>query len=207
MILSKYKYNYRRNLSVSFIISIMIITSVFLFSPSPSQKTKAVKTVNEYFIPVDIIPVTFQLNPKLSSTQNKDGTELSLPGKTVYNNDSQTEPGEIVPDETLDFMSIASDNLKNVGETVFGKSNKLFTARQILEVIPQKDYGLSGTVKLSLLIGIEGKVIEHIIVVNTMKCEGCLENVLSAVYGSRWQPLVVSGKKKEFWTEKLYEFN
>lgn len=206
MILTKHKYNYNKNLAVSFIMSIVIVICIFLFTPEPMDKKPALKTVNDFFIPIEFIPATIQpdrdyVNTK-NNSENKSSEHKAAEKKVI----SQIEIQESNADESTDFATVNSDNSKG-DESGEGNSTNFFAARQLLEVMPIKNEDFSGSIKLSLLVGTEGKVVEHIIITNTIECDGCVNQVLNAVYNSRWQPIVIDGRKREFWTEKLYEFN
>ncbi|QQS37293.1 MAG: energy transducer TonB [Ignavibacteriales bacterium] len=205
MITSAGKYNYNRNLAISFVISIVIVISIFLFTPEPSAKKIVVKTTTDNFIPVEYIPVTHQ----------------SLSGEKLSSQVSENNPPEIavesiepeLADETetaltdIETASLIGDNgnEENVNEETQPGYN--FSARQILEVIPGKKEKINGSIKLSLLVNKDGLVKEHKIVSSSLDCGDCLENILDAVYKSKWQPLVIKGKKTEFWTDKQYVFN
>ena len=81
-----------------------------------------------------------------------------------------------------------------------------FTPRQILEVIPERERGFRGIIKLSVRIGKDGLVKEHKVLQNTTNNPECLSRVLQAAYKSKWQAVKLEGKVVEYWTEKTYRF-
>ncbi len=92
------------------------------------------------------------------------------------------------------------------GGTGDGTALLTFTPRQILEVIPERESGFKGVIKLSVRIGRDGLVKDHKVVQNTTGSPECLSRVLQAAYKSKWQPVKLEGKVVEYWTEKTYRF-
>ncbi|MCW8960023.1 MAG: energy transducer TonB, partial [Ignavibacteriaceae bacterium] len=65
----------------------------------------------------------------------------------------------------------------------------------------------SGSLKLKLKIDRSGKVADYVILFNSIDCEDCLKEIISAVYKSLWEPGIKNGLETEFWVEKSYTFN
>ena len=80
--------------------------------------------------------------------------------------------------------------------------------RQIYEVLPtRKTDEIEGSIKLKLRIDTNGKVVEHIILSNSLECENCLDELITVAYLSKWEPGILNGIKSDFWVEKSYTFN
>ncbi len=82
-----------------------------------------------------------------------------------------------------------------------------FLPRQIIEVVPKQIEGAKGTITLSINIDQNGYVKGYKIIKNTANKEECIEKVINAASKSRWQPIMMEGRKIDYWIEKSYEFN
>jgi hypothetical protein len=82
-----------------------------------------------------------------------------------------------------------------------------FTPRQLFDVLPERsNQSISGSIILSLRIGIDGEVKEYKVIKNTTECDLCLANVIKAVQQSKWEPALVNNQKVEYWIDKTYQF-
>ncbi|MCW9095472.1 MAG: energy transducer TonB [Ignavibacteriaceae bacterium] len=128
---------------------------------------------------------------------------------------------EIFMDEEIDEPVIL-DNIifANIEEKEISGSNEVMEVnklnwagkpgppRQLLEVLPDKrNRNYSGSLKLKLKIDRSGKVADYVILFNSIDCEDCLKEIISAVYKSLWEPGIKNGLETEFWVEKSYTFN
>ncbi len=205
MIKVEIKYHYRRNFKLSLIVSLVISIICFLYFPVSYQEENKILFSNDNIISFDNIPVTVQNTP---------GTFLSKP-KTPLIFSTQ----KIIEPELLDNVEIknedfaAAENSSGLSDEKLNQNNNAeasilpFKPRQIFEVVPLKNDNFNGMIKLSLKIDTTGKVINYIVVKNTVNNKNCLENVISAASKSRWQPAELNGKKVEYWVEKSYTFN
>ena len=190
--------HYSRNLKIGFILSEVLVICTFLFSPNINQE-KSVKFSEPIFL-IDDIPVTIQPAMNISK-------EPKTP--QIFIDEEINEPvilDDIVLSDTyqqeISERNIVTDaNKLNNG----GKSSP---PRQLLEVLPDKgetDY--SGSLKLKLKIDSSGRVSDYVIIFNSIDCEECLKEIISAVYRSQWKPAKKNGSETEFWVEKSYTFN
>jgi hypothetical protein len=122
-----------------------------------------------------------------------------------------------IPDDNLTSTEDANnEENKNKSEVVKNDPNitrsnfaDLTTMpRQIYEVLPtRKTNEIGGSVKLKLRIDTNGKVVEHIILSNSLECENCLDELIAVAYLSKWEPGILNGIIADFWVEKSYTFN
>jgi len=128
-------------------------------------------------------------------------------------------PSIIIPEkmeelEILENVAIKTENdlldendlAENTNSSGIGLISMM--PRQVLEVLPEKRPGeLEGKINLYLKIDESGKVVEHKILLNSLKCDDCLKKILSAAYQSRWEPAIRNGRQIIYWIEKTYSFN
>jgi hypothetical protein len=190
--------HYTRNIKISFILSELLIICAFLFSPNITHN-KIIKFSEPLFI-VDDIPVTIQTDKNI----------LEKP-----------RTPEIFMDEEIDEPIILDNAIfANIEQKEVSGSNAIMDAnnlnrtgkpglpRQLLEVLPDKrGKNYSGSLKLKLKIDNFGKVADYVILFNSIDCEDCLKEIISAVYKSLWEPAKKNGIETEFWVEKSYTFN
>ena len=196
---NEYKIHFKLSLIASLIISILF----FLFfpyistpSPPPKEYQLLLFTIN------DLAPNTKQDN--ITSPKPKT-PKIFIPGII-------DEP-EILPDEEVAPLTENENNGGGNGD-ISGKGAALdalqlpFVPRQILEVLPQNvDENIKGLIDVELKIGIDGKVIEHKVNLNTTGSQKCLLSVIIAAYKSKWEPIKVKNNKIVYWVEKTYRFN
>ena len=193
---SAHKY-YSRNIKVSLILSELIIMCAFLFSPKITDDNFS--AIREPIFLIDDIPITFQ--------QNKFASEKpSTP--EIFISAEINEP--IILNDVI-FKNITDHETESHNEVVdVNNLNKWErrSPRQLLEVLPdERDRNYSGSLQLKLKIDNSGKVAEHVVLFNSMQCEDCLSEIISAVYKSLWEPGFKNGAETEFWVEKSYTFN
>lgn len=207
MISSRYKYNYNRNLLISFVLSVLIITLSFVFIPPYEKSYREILTTPDLYIPVEYVPSTKIITQQFSKSNDEKINEPSLQNEillteklteVIYDTEVGTSKSTGVSNAEND---VAEDNSGSI------KAVNYFSARQVLEVMPSKIKKFTGSIKLSVLVNKDGRVKDHKILQSTIECEDCVKLVIDALYSSRWQPLLVEGKRHEFWTEKIYNFN
>lgn len=205
MIPKAVKMHYSRDFKISLIISLSFIVSLFLFFPHDFGGRKTSSINDSIIFSASDIPPTIQ-----SAEIQK--SAMHIPPTPAILIPSDIEEPELLSDVSITTNS-SENNLSgtgNIASTDKGEaaSSLPFVPRQILEVMPKKvDKNVEGYIRLSLKIGIDGKVESYIVLVNTTNCSQCLQNVLIAVHKSRWQPATVNGSKIEYWVEKSYNFN
>jgi hypothetical protein len=190
--------HYSRNIKISLILSELLIICVFLFSPEINQNK--IKKYSEPLIFIDDIPITIQ------PVRN-----ISIEPKTpeIFINAEIDEP--VILDDIV-FSKTEQQDLSlsnNVTDAIkINKAGESSPPRQLLEVLPdKKSVNYSGSLKLKLKINSSGKVADCIILFNSIDCEDCLKEIISAVYKSQWKPARKNGSETEFWVEKSYTFN
>lgn len=193
----EHKY-YSRNFKLSLIFSELLVLCAFVFSPG--IKENLIIELNEPLILIDNVPITVQKNefiavrPKPPEIIFADNIE----GPVLLDN--------IIIVEESGELSQISDQFAST-ENSFHKLNRR-APRQLLEVLPKKNNAnFTGIVQLKLKIDVSGKVLDHIILFNSLECEDCLNDIISSAYKSVWEPAVNNGKETEFWVEKSYTFN
>jgi len=198
MVYFKEHKHYSRNVKLGLIFSELILIAAFYFSPD-FNSSYSIKDTNEPIILFDDIPVTIQTNNPITAKPEAPLIMIS----------EEIEEAEILEDVAIktgsDFI-----NSNDLAENTRAASISLISMmpRQVLEVLPEKSTGeLEGKINLYLKIDESGKVVEHKILLNSLECDDCLINVLSAAYQSRWEPAIRNGKQIEYWVEKSYSFN
>lgn len=201
MLPRKYSYHYSRNFKIAVIVSLTAMIILFKLMPRVTIPDNINSDKNEINF-LSEIPATFQ----------DESSRSSLPPKPK-------EPSVVVVGEMNDSPSLPdveiSASSNNIGNTQSALengngtgSNTHFVPRQILEVVPVKpDKEVSGTIRLSLKIGTDGKVAGYKVIFNSTDCPECLKNVITAAMKSKWQPALRKGQKVEYWIEKSYAFN
>lgn len=205
MIYKEDKFYYKRNFNIALIFSLVFVIILFYFFPSINHSVTKLNYFLEPVITVINIPKTGQ-------------PQQSLPPKPI----AAPISSMLLPIDELELLEDVkiSDQSTNKGEEV-SRANKSITdnsrtyeastfplvPRQLIEVVPEKVDGAEGSIKIKFLIGKDGFVKKHSILNNITTNKKCVENVIAAVYKSKWQPIVFEGEKVEYWLEKTYTFN
>jgi len=188
---------YSINLKLSIILSEVIVICLFYFFPKLTPST--VKKFNDPIILIDEIPITVQ--PAVELSQKPTPPQILI-------SDLLEEP-ELLED-ILTTSSTESEPATGVEHSVLTASliSLPQSPRQILEVLPEPNsQNISGSIKLSLKINEIGKVIDHKILYNNLKCDSCISEILAAAYKSKWELGINSGIIAEYWVEKTYSFH
>ncbi len=199
------KLNYLTNLKLGIIISLIIMISAFLLSPQNKNKRKTIPYFREPVLTIIDIPNTQQ---SISSAPRPAVPLIT----TLLEPIAELEP---LPDIKINETSLnnsnqtGESNSKSIGTgtDIYNASSLPFVPRQILEVIPQKINGVKGSIKVSVLVGIDGYAKQLKILYNSTESILCLAKVEEAVYKSRWQPVTIENQNVEYWIEKTYTFN
>lgn len=194
-----------RILKISLFISTAVVLLIIFFLPDnnlekmpPLIYDSTLFPINDYVQSIRVSPVQKPPNKIPPRPEIKITGDI---GQPEILNDVAVTPNKIKPEQP-NSPGIAAVT-KDVSE-----SDTPFLPRQILEVMPKRvDRSVEGYIKLSLKIGIDGKVESYLILANTTNCSECLQNVLTAVHKSRWQPANIGGKNIEYWVQKSYSFN
>lgn len=205
MKLSQYRIHYSRDFKIALGISLSIIILTFIFFPDNNTEQNDMPIYDSTLFTINDVPPTIQI----SQTQQAAAKIHPTPAIQM--------PSDIGEPEILSDVKITGTNTKtnpssgtgNAGVSKNSVDSSIpLVPRQILEVMPKKvDKNVEGYIKLSLKIGVNGKVESYIVISNTTDCSECLQNVLVAVHKSIWQPARVAGKNIEYWVEKSYNFN
>lgn len=187
------KLNYQRNVELGILTALVCIILFFFVY----QKVDRIHSTNLELYPA--LSIKMIEMPRTVQEKNIRKMKPQLPFLPV-----PAEETEILKDVVLLHEQIIwTDSLNLQGAT----SSPLM-ARQVFEVLPQKpDLPIHGAITLSIKIGIQGKVVEHIIVNNSTGSELYLKRVLEAVKKSRWQPARINGKFVESWVQKTYHID
>jgi hypothetical protein len=188
------KKKYTRTIEISLIISLIIFILLFFFFPR------------------------FNLTPDLAHQYQIPGIEvIHIPLTTQKANKKPRPNKPVIPVEAEVINVLEYVEIENIVE---GDSSSIemssgpvsytdlpYTPRQLFDVLPEKnDDSISGSIILSLRIGIDGEVKEYKVAKNTTGCNPCLENVIMAVQQSKWEPALVNNQKVEYWIDKTYQF-
>lgn len=200
------KINYKRNYEISLIISLLICIASFLISPSSKSTAKEIPYFAEPIITVLDIPSTKQtlhsFHPPPAPVISSFLIPIDEPEIL-----SDVKISEINPNSSTVELGINSPDTRGTTKGVYESSSFSFIPRQIIEVVPERVSGASGTIKLKLLIGKDGFVLKHQILSNSTNNSKCITLVQNAVYKSRWQPVSFDGEEVDYWLEKTYIFN
>jgi hypothetical protein len=188
--------HYSRNIKISVIFSELLIICAFLLSPNINHN-KNLK-FSEPLIFIDDIPATIQPAANISK-------EPKMP--EIYFDEEIVEPvilDDIITSKTDQQALSVSENVTDTIKLNIAVEPS--PPRQLLEVLPD-NMNYSGSLKLKLKIDSSGKVADYVILFNSIDCEDCLKEIISAVYKSQWKPARKNGSETEFWVEKSYTFN
>lgn len=189
--------NYSRNIKISLIISELLVICAFLFSPGITDNNFF--EIKEPIFLIDDIPITFQ--PDKYASEKPSTPEIFISGEIsepIILNDVIFE--DIRDQEFSDENEVADVSILNKWERR--------SPRQLLEVLPdERNRNYKGSLQLKLKINNSGKVAAHVILFNSIDCEDCIQEILSAVYKSIWEPGIKNGAETEFWVEKSFTFN
>ncbi|NWF49431.1 MAG: hypothetical protein HXY49_02695 [Ignavibacteriaceae bacterium] len=205
--------NYKRNYQIALIFSISALLILFVLFPRVQYEKKTFEEVV-----FDVV----ELNPeKIPQIIHKE--PVFMPSNEVQKVTGETEKQLQITSENLtndanytaDIHSLGNEDrnisigLTSLASTEESNPNSIidldYSPKQILEVLPQQTED-EGEIKLLLRIGKDGKVKDHVVVLNTTENSTSLKNVLEAVYNSRWQPVSLNGNLKEYRIIKSYQF-
>ncbi len=196
------KYFYLRNIKVSITLSLVLIIIAFLILPGEKINRKKTVSYSEPLIKLMQIP----------------STKISLPTKSKSFNPELKifidEP-DILPDVTIndekkvlnDDAKISGNGLVNYNEDLNIERETFIISEQLIEVLPQNEEGIKGTIKFELLITGNGDVKEYRILSNTLNSEEKTSEIINAVLKSKWQPSPYYDSEIEYRIEKTYKFN
>ncbi|MEW6196175.1 MAG: hypothetical protein AB1521_13580 [Bacteroidota bacterium] len=191
-------------IKIGHILSLLLCVMIFLLAPRISKEKKEIPYFPEPLITVLDIPRTDQ------------SSSSSMPRPAVPIISSLFEPldePEPLGDFEIKESSKEQASLPGSKQTasdkkgIYEATSFPFVPRQIVEVIPEKVDDAEGSLKLRLLISREGIVKTHGVLSNTLNNKKVYQNVIDAVYKSRWQPITFEGEKVEYWIEKTYTFD
>ena len=193
---------YRFHFEISLISSLLFCIFLFMFFPKVSPPPKSPPVYQSVLITINDI------------TQNTVQADISNP--------KPPEPKIHIPNIIDDTDILSDEKIVSAGQTEnagnrsssYASNNSgldapelSFIPKQILEVLPNNtDANITGYIDLKLKIGIDGKVIEHIVIANTTGSNKYLHSVIVAAYKSRWEPTKIDNNKIDYWVEKTYTF-
>jgi hypothetical protein len=197
-VISYDRIHYKRNLLLAVIFSEALCISAFLLSPDVSEY-KNLSVITEPIIWIYDIPPTVQRDPI---------KKIKPPIPDIF------IAGEIDAFDILEDVELSP--VSNIEQTFTASSrterikfaNNNSAPRLTLEVLPD-DSGnrLSGSLNLSLKVDVNGKVIDHRVLLNSIECADCLDDIIAAAYKSKWVPARLNGLEVMYWVEKSYVFN
>ena len=194
---------YRFRFEISLVSSLLLCILLFLFFPKISPPLMH---------PPVYQTIIFTINDGALNTVQADLSNPK-PSEPKIVIDNVVDDPEILPD--VKILSLQSDKSSGNGKSSGNSLNSSginapllpFIPRQILEVLPSNiDGDFTGYIDLRLKIGTDGKVIEHKVIANTTGSNKYLQNVITAAYKSRWEPIKINNSKIDYWVEKTYTF-
>jgi len=208
--LNKMKYNedkyfYRRNFFVGLIFSLILVILLFAFFPSRNNLIKKNNLeFSEPIIEIENIPTTYQSTSSLTKPVNVPSISKMISiEEPIQLSDIEIQENDAGKNDGL----IMTDTKSNSNESNYEKSFINITPQQILEVLPLNEEDIKGTIKLRLLIDINGSVKKYEILNSTISSKKIITSIIEAVLKSKWQPIIREGEKDECWVEKTYTFN
>lgn len=193
--LKNYKYGYKKRLEISAAAGMLFLMLLFYVFPV---------FVNEYFILPDVpkprtivisIPRTIQRTAKRPPRPQTPA--IPIPSEDFSIPDDITLEIEDVQDLIDPGKIFNPDELEGLP----------YIPRQVLEVLPEKcGENIRGEIMLSLHIDKNGRVKSHEVIKNTTGSHLCLNSVIRAAYGSRWQPVIIDSNIYEYRIYKSYHF-
>jgi hypothetical protein len=189
------KFPYQIRIEVSFIISLFFIILVFLLFPkfnhNPGNNIEVYITdIQVIQIPRTYQPEAFMHPPVIKPAVPVESEEIELLDDVVFetqiNKQIVAQQGQLLPLE-----------LKQLP----------YTPRQLYEVLPEgTNETIAGEIKLSLKVDVDGKVIDYLIIFNSINNKSDRDDVIKAALRSRWAPAVIDGRPVIYWVEKSYKF-
>ncbi|PIW70048.1 MAG: hypothetical protein COW08_03920 [Ignavibacteriales bacterium CG12_big_fil_rev_8_21_14_0_65_30_8] len=191
---TKEKYNHQYGFKISLIFSLLIFISLFSFIPI-ENKNKEMKVENLFDLSdVITIPPTKQVNENIAYPK--------LP--KIFIPVEETED-YILSDEIIAKLNLVKNEKVNLNSNIKFIS---YQPKQTLEVLPKKvGEDIKGYVKIKIKIGENGIAQDYKILENTTQSKECIEEVVNAVYKSRWEAFNKTTSEKEYWIKKTYWFN
>lgn len=194
--------HYSRDLKAALICSLCLFLLLFIYFPDIRVNDKIIR-VPEVIFSVKDIPATIQNSPG----ENIEYSPPKAPAIAIKPINNRIEVLGDVKIQALPSNIYYSRDPGNDVTAKQGNNSITFSPRQIKEVLPRKPaLDVKGFIKLSLMIGKDGKVKRYILLSNSTDNSECLKNVLEAVYKSRWQIAKAGGREIEYWVEKTYNF-
>jgi len=192
-----HQIHYKRDLLLAIILSEALCISAFLLSPNTSFNKKIVNQ-SDPIILIEVIPPTIQ-----SRNFNK-----TRPENPIIYITEEIEAFEMLDDVKISTAVVEDDEIGTSQDISSMKADYLSSSpRLILEVMPDNnEIKAEGSLNLYLKINTKGAVISHKILFNSLECSDCLDKIIRAAYGSRWEPAIMNGIKIDYWVEKSYEF-
>lgn len=206
MKLNEDKYFYRRNFKIGLIISLVITIGLFILFPSKKYVQKKIPlNFYEQVITIVDIPPTRQISSSISTS-----SKIPSVSKMIFIDEPEPLPDIEIKEKTIEenIRLQTTENQNSRGnENTSTETITNFTPHQLLEVLPHNEDNIKGTIKIKLLIGIDGFVKQYEILNNTINSKKMIMSVIDAVLKSKWQPITIEGKRVEYWIEKTYAFN
>lgn len=179
---------------------VTLLGMILLFSLFPKVKVnrpERIKIISSA-ITVEEIPVTRQVGAMKPPAR----PAVPIPSDDI------ALPDDITIDDTeLDFSSASTIS----GSGLIPEPVQIIQPRPIFEVIPEypeelQKKGIQGTVKLSLHIDANGRVIHVIVIENSTGSDACANAAREAAIKGRYIPAKKDGQPTDLWITRTYTF-
>jgi len=190
---------YSLNLKKALTATLLFCTLLVLLSPRVELRQEEISPP-QITIDVESIPITRQTRRKPPPPRPK----IPVPS------DDETIPDdETIEETTLRYTTFYDDFPDGVPDF---RGVRVTPPKPIAWVFPEypaeeKKRGVQGTVKLSLHISEQGKVVEVVVLENTTGSEKCAQAAIAAAYGSRFFPAREGNTPVSYWMSQPYRFD
>ncbi len=198
----QFKDRYRSRLEKSLVVVLFLLIVFFQSFPKwnwndePTQPEKV-----QFQFHVDQVPMTEQKVRRGSRPPKKPVIPI------------ESEDPDVPENMTIDETDVYLD----YGESIFGNASitegrpDTIPARPIIQVLPNypkdlREQGISGTVKLWVLVDTTGKVVDAVVSENDTESKACAEAAIKAARKSTYHAAKADGKPIQMWTRCIYRF-
>jgi len=198
----QFKERYRLRLEKSLVVVLFVL--IIFFQSLPKWNWNSKKNTSEkveFRFQVDQIPMTEQKVRRGSRPPKKPVIPI------------ESEEPDVPENLTIDETDVDLD----YGESIFGNASitqgktDTIPARPIVQVLPKypkelREQGISGTVKLWVMVDTTGKVVDAVVSRNDTGSKACAEAAIEAARKTTYKPARADGEPIKIWTTCIYRF-